>query len=211
MVAGVGAVIASRSARAARRSAFEAMMSAQKKHGGTLLPPVTNLKHQKGDWAKNFIEAIDTPLATGLTIIFSIALGVSLSIFLSRSDSPSRLVPTSNPAAPSSPPLVSESPPPTATAAAPDRSEIAGLLARGRAYLSDGDVPTARVFLRRAAERNDPEATLALAETYDPAELRRLGIPNFQAQADSSKAREWYRRAAKLGAADATLRLERLQ
>jgi TPR repeat protein len=145
--------------------------------------------NQKIDRTKNFIEAIDTPLATVLTLIFSIALGVSLSLLLSRSDTPSALVPT---------------------AAAPDHSEIVNLLARGRAYLSDGDVALARVFLRRAAERHDPQAALALGGTYDPAELKRIGIPNFQAQADPAKAGEWYRRAADLGSADASSRLGEL-
>jgi TPR repeat protein len=82
------------------------------------------------------------------------------------------------------------------------------MLARGRAYLSDGDVAAARVFLRRAAERNDPQAALTLGETYDPVELRSL--PVFQRQADPAKAREWYRRAADLGSAAAASRLERL-
>lgn len=118
--------------------------------------------------------------------------------------------PTATAAAPASAAAVSTPPPPTATAAAPDHSEIAGLLARGRSYLSDGDVALARVFLRRAAARDDPEAALALAGTYDPAELRRLGIPNFEVQADPSKAREWYRKAADLGSAGAALRLEQV-
>jgi hypothetical protein len=52
MVAVVGAIIASRSARAAMKSAFEAMMAHQIKYGGTLLTPATNLKNQNGDWAK---------------------------------------------------------------------------------------------------------------------------------------------------------------
>jgi hypothetical protein len=99
---------------------------------------------------------------------------------------------------------------PTPPVAAPDHNEVAGLLARGRAYLSEGDVALARLYLRRAAERYDPQAALALGGTYDPAELRRIGIPNFQAQADPAKAREWYRRAADLGSAAAALRLERL-
>jgi TPR repeat protein len=68
----------------------------------------------------------------------------------------------------------------------------------------------ARVFLRRAAERDDPDAALVLAATYDAAELRNLGIPNFQVYADLSKAREWYRRAVDLGSASAASRLERL-
>jgi hypothetical protein len=225
IVAVIGAFVASRSARAAMKSAYTTMMSAQKKYGGTALPAVTNLVNQKIDRTKNFIEAIDTPLATVLTLIFSIALGVSLSILLSRSDTPSALVPTA--AAPASPALVSASPPPTSRAAAPaspvslsvpspptstapDHSEIVNLLARGRAYLSDGDVALARVFLRRAAERHDPQAALALGGTYDPAELKRIGIPNFQAQADPAKAGEWYRRAADLGSADASSRLGEL-
>src|SRR5712671_6670437 len=99
---------------------------------------------------------------------------------------------------------------PTPPVAAPDHNEVAGLLARGRAYLSEGDVALARLYLRRAAERYDPQAALALGGTYDPAELRRIGIANFQAQADMAKAREWYRRAADLGSAAAALRLERL-
>jgi ribosomal protein S21 len=101
-------------------------------------------------------------------------------------------------------------PPPPMAVPVSDHSEAAALLARGRASLSNGDVALARVFLRRAAERDDPQAALALGGTYDPTELRRLGIPNFQAQADPAKAREWYRRAADLGSADAFSRLDEL-
>jgi TPR repeat protein len=68
----------------------------------------------------------------------------------------------------------------------------------------------ARVFLRRAAERDDPDAALVLAATYDAAELRNLDIPNFPVYADLSKARDWYRRAADLGSVRAASRLERL-
>jgi TPR repeat protein len=227
IVAVIGAVIASRSAGAAMKSALAAMISAQKKYDGTLLPAATNMANQKIDRAKNFSEAIDTPFATVLTIIFSVVLGLGVNLLLSRSDSPSALAPASPPAAPASPVSVSAPPPPTSTAsaspvsasapppptstaAASDRDEIAGLVTRGRAYLSDGDVALARVFLRRAAERDDAQAALALGGTYDPAELRRLGIPNFQSQADSAKAREWYRRAADLGSAAAVSRLEQL-
>jgi hypothetical protein len=241
IVAVIGAFIANRSARAAMKSAYTTMMSAQKKYGVTLLPAATNLVNQNIDRTKNFIEAIDTPLATVLTLVFSIALGVSLSILLSRSDSPSALVPTA--AAPASPALVSASPPLTSTASAPksmvsaspsppptsaatapayaappststapspDHSEDAGLLARGCTYLSDGDVASARVSLSRAAERDDPQAAFALGGTYDPTELKRIGIPNFRSHADLAKAREWYSRAADLGSAHASSRLAEL-
>jgi hypothetical protein len=243
VVAVIAAVIASKSARAVMTSAHPATISAQNKYGGTLLPAVTNVVNQKIDGTKNFIEAIDTPRATVLTLIFSITIGVSLSILSSRSDSPSRLVPTATAAGPASPALVSASPPPTSTAvapgsmvsvspsplpasaamapanaapppisaaAAPDHSEIATLLASGRDSLSRGDVASARVSLRRAAERDDPQAAFALGGTYDPIELKRIGIPNFGFYADLVKAREWYSRAADLGSADAPSRLGEL-
>jgi curved DNA-binding protein CbpA len=117
--------------------------------------------------------------------------------------------PTSTAAASPGTSPISAPPPPTAVPLS-DHNEAAALLARGRASLSNGDVALARVFLRRAAERNDPQAALALGGTYDPTGLRRLGIPNFQAQADPAKAREWYRRAADLGSAAAASRLEQL-
>ncbi len=100
--------------------------------------------------------------------------------------------------------------PPFATSAAlePDRNEAAALLAHGRAKLSNGDVAGARVYLRRAAEHNDPQAALALGETYDPAALKDLGVIKFTA--DVALAREWYRRAADLGSAAAILRLDQL-
>jgi hypothetical protein len=118
--------------------------------------------------------------------------------------------PTSAAAATASASPVSAPPRPTSAAAASDPNEAAALLERGRASLSHGDVALARVFLRRAAERDDPQAALALGGTYDPAELKRIGVPNFQAQADPVKARAWYRRATELGSAAAALRLQRL-
>jgi len=92
--------------------------------------------------------------------------------------------------------------------ATPDRDEVAALLARAHTYLTAGDVAAARLVLRRAAERDDPHAALALGGTYDPTVLKRLGIVNFQT--DPALAGEWYRRAAQLGSADASLRLEQL-
>ncbi len=103
---------------------------------------------------------------------------------------------------------VSVSPPATPSVATRDRDEIAALLVRARTYLSAGDVAAARLVLRRAAERDDPQAALALGGTYDPAVLKRLGIINFHA--DPAQAREWYRRAAELGSSDAAVRLEQL-
>jgi TPR repeat protein len=121
---------------------------------------------------------------------------------------PAALVPAPKAAAPAMAAPVLAPPPPASTVATPDRDEVAALLGRARTYLSAGDVAAARLVLRRAAERDDPQAALALGGTYDPTVLKRLGIVNFQA--DPTLAREWYRRAAQLGSADATLRLEQL-
>ena len=88
------------------------------------------------------------------------------------------------------------------------RDEIAALLARGRAYVTAGDITAARLVLRRAADGGDPQAALALGSTYDPIALKRLGAVRFAA--DLAQAREWYRKAAELGSADAPRRLEQL-
>jgi len=69
-------------------------------------------------------------------------------------------------------------------------------------------VAAARLVLRRAAERDDHQAALALGGTFDPIVLKRLGIVNFHA--DPAQAREWYRKAAELGSPDASQRLEQL-
>src|SRR5579871_1337583 len=98
-------------------------------------------------------------------------------------------------------------PRPNSTVALPDRDEVAAQIARGRAALSNGDVAGARLILRWAAEHDDPQAALALGETYDAAVLKRLGIIKF---ADPVLAREWYRRAADLGSAVAISRLDQL-
>jgi hypothetical protein len=98
--------------------------------------------------------------------------------------------------------------PPVSAVAAQDREEVATLLARGRAYFAEGDIAAARLVLRRAVERGDPQAALALGGTYDPIVLKRLGVMNLVA--DPAQARDWYQKAAELGSADAPLRIEQL-
>jgi hypothetical protein len=101
-------------------------------------------------------------------------------------------------------------PPPVPTAIAPaDRDEINAMLVRARNFLSSGDVAAARVVLRRAAERDDAQAALALGGTYDPSVLKKLGIIGFH-HPDPSLAREWYKKAAALGSTDASLRLDQM-
>jgi hypothetical protein len=106
-------------------------------------------------------------------------------------------------------PVVTAPAPPVAPVVAPlDRDEINAMLVRARTFLSTGDVAAARVVLRRAAANDDSQAALALGGTYDPSVLKKLGIISFHA--DPAQARQWYRKAASLGSADASLRLEQL-
>ncbi|HEX2724964.1 MAG TPA: hypothetical protein VHN20_03990, partial [Beijerinckiaceae bacterium] len=63
-----------------------------------------------------------------------------------------------------------------AAAKGPTATEVAEMIKRARARLDIGDIAGARLLLERAASGNDPNALMALAETYDPAMLSRLGV-----------------------------------
>jgi hypothetical protein len=106
-------------------------------------------------------------------------------------------------------PVPPETPvPPAAVGPTPSRDEIAALVARGAKYFAAGDVAAARLVLRPGAVAGDSGAALALGETYDPVMLKRLGVIGFAG--DLAEARDWYRRAAELGSADAPQRLDQL-
>jgi TPR repeat protein len=66
--------------------------------------------------------------------------------------------------------------------------------------------------LHRAYERGDPRAALELGETYDPLLLKRLNVRvlNINFYAHAAQARDWYRKAAELGSADAVQRIMEL-
>jgi len=65
-----------------------------------------------------------------------------------------------------------------------------------------------REGLRRAAEKGDRRAALALGEAYDPIMLKRAGSKD---KGDPAQARVWYQKAAELGSTEAASRLKRLQ
>src|ERR1700674_2461557 len=60
-----------------------------------------------------------------------------------------------------------------------DPDEIAPLLKRGDELIASGDLAAARLVLRRAAEAGNARAAFALAGTYDPSVLERLGVHGF--------------------------------
>ena len=74
--------------------------------------------------------------------------------------------------------------------------DIAILTGLAKKSLSTGDIPAARLFLRRAAEAEDAGAALLLAQTYDPAVLRSADV-----RPDPESARAWYEKAAQFAAA----------
>ena len=89
-----------------------------------------------------------------------------------------------------------------------DREKAKRLLSKGNEFLLQGNIVTARLFYRRAADLGFSPGAMALAATFDPNELSRLGIIGMQG--DINSALIWYERAAKLGDPAAVDRLKRL-
>jgi len=119
-------------------------------------------------------------------------------------------------APPPAPPAPQATAPPNSTTralsapqlAAADRQRALGLHTRGEEQLGRGNIYAARQFFERAAEVGLAESALALAATYDPAELARLKVVGLKPE--PGEARKWYEKARELGAADAEARLRRL-
>ncbi|TVR99859.1 MAG: hypothetical protein EA406_02180, partial [Rhodospirillales bacterium] len=88
---------------------------------------------------------------------------------------------------------------------APDPAAVAALLERGNAMLDRGDVASARLFFRRAAEAGSPEGALLMGASFDPLTFRRLGIRGIRP--DVAEAIAWYQVALERGGTDADSRL----
>ena len=86
------------------------------------------------------------------------------------------------------------------------RDEMNSLLKRGRALIAAGDIASARLILTRLAEAGSVDACLALAGTFDAAELAELHVVGVQP--DAAKARAWYLKAAEQGSPEAKRRLQ---
>jgi hypothetical protein len=90
-----------------------------------------------------------------------------------------------------------------------DAAEIAILVKRGQDTLNNGDVVAARLLLQRAASAGSADGALALAQSFDPAVIGRLGAVGVVA--DAAKAREWYQKAAHLGSSAAAQQVANFQ
>jgi len=86
-----------------------------------------------------------------------------------------------------------------------DPGEIATLVKRGQDYLKNGDLVSARLLLQRAAAAGSADGAFALAQTFDPVVIARIGV--IGVSPDAAKAREWYQKAAQLGSSLATQQL----
>jgi hypothetical protein len=85
--------------------------------------------------------------------------------------------------------------------------EIAMLVNRGNSFIESGDLASARLLLKRAAEGGSADAALRLGETFDPKFLNSLGALGINS--DLAMARQWYESAVALGSAAAAQRLAR--
>lgn len=105
------------------------------------------------------------------------------------------------------PPVVAPIPNPSAppAATAPSDADVAEMIKRARQHVDLGDITGARLLLERAASARQPNALMALAETYDPAILTKWGVRGLKG--DPGKARELYQAAAESGLAEARTRV----
>ncbi|HEV2673619.1 MAG TPA: hypothetical protein VGV37_03695 [Aliidongia sp.] len=126
------------------------------------------------------------------------------------------VTPTAAPEPP--PPAVVSAVAPAAVPAIPRRAGVEApsapaipvgmLIARGDALLANGDFAAARLFYLQASRAGSAEAATAVARTYDPLALTRLGVVGARGEPD--KAIEWYRKALDLGDPTASEPLQRL-
>ena len=89
-----------------------------------------------------------------------------------------------------------------------DRDRALKMLQRGNELIAAKDFSAAQHFYKRAAEIGMPEAALALARTFDPGELARIGAVGLQPNPEM--ARTWYEKARALGSVEADAFLLRL-
>jgi len=89
-----------------------------------------------------------------------------------------------------------------------DAQELSALMQRAKSFLATGDLMSARLLLERAADAQEADAALMLAQTYDPDVLGTQDVRNIIAE--PAKARAWYQKAAQLGSTDAQRRLAQL-
>jgi hypothetical protein len=90
-----------------------------------------------------------------------------------------------------------------------DPAEIKLMVRTGLEYFANGKVGAARAMFQSAAEAGEAAAAFALAETYDPLVLEKLGVRGGITP-DVALAQRWYEKAKELGSSAAPERIARL-
>jgi hypothetical protein len=90
-----------------------------------------------------------------------------------------------------------------------DAAEIKVMVKSGLEYMANGKVGAARLMFQSAAEAGEAAAAFALAETYDPIVLEKLGVKGGITP-DVAVAQRWYEKAKELGSSAAPARIARL-
>jgi hypothetical protein len=80
---------------------------------------------------------------------------------------------------------------------------------QGEERLAVGDVSSARMFFKRAADGGDAQAAVSMGATYDPTLFAALKVHGMTP--DREIARKWYQRAVDLGSKDAFERIQALK
>jgi hypothetical protein len=90
-----------------------------------------------------------------------------------------------------------------------DPAEIKLMVTSGLEYMANGKIGAARLMFQSAAEAGEAAAAFALAETYDPIVLEKLGAKGGITP-DIALAQRWYEKAKELGSSAAPGRIARL-
>ncbi|MFZ1921566.1 MAG: hypothetical protein WAU57_08030 [Xanthobacteraceae bacterium] len=178
-------------------------------------PQSSQAQSAAANWAPQSSESEvainETPPATApLTSLPATAAPVTAVVPLAEVSSPPATRPPQSPVVPEISPAVTTA---SAEAAMPtpqiDETEIIEMIKRGKALLMSGDIASARLLLRRAADAGNAQAALELGATFDPLIIRQLGAVGMAP--DPARAKHWYQRAADLGSASAMGQLAKLE
>ena len=90
-----------------------------------------------------------------------------------------------------------------------EAAEIKVMVKSGLEYMANGKIGAARLMFQSAAEAGEAAAAFALAETYDPVVLEKLGTKGGITP-DVALAQRWYEKAKALGSSAAPERIARL-
>ncbi|HXF54979.1 MAG TPA: hypothetical protein VNK52_12730 [Hyphomicrobiaceae bacterium] len=91
----------------------------------------------------------------------------------------------------------------------PQQARALGFIARGQELFSEGNVSSARLLFKRAADTGLAYGALFLGQTYDPYELALYQVRGLGG--DPAQAKYWYEKAYALGAPEADELIRRLE